>query len=117
MPFGPFKASLLAGLGASLCDRALLAALHAAPRAAARLGHAVTIPRANGFVLLAGGTRSRFSLTFSLPLDSPTGRYAVAPAGALLTGLVAALGPGSRRQRIGGAMLTLLRVHFRFPAF
>jgi hypothetical protein len=25
------------------------------------LGRSVTIPRANGFVLLAGGTRSRFS--------------------------------------------------------
>src|SRR5262249_16643904 len=45
-----------------------------------------------------------------------TVRYAVAPTGALLTGLLAALGPGPRRKR-GGAMLTLLRVHFHLMLF
>jgi hypothetical protein len=54
-------------MGASgYAGRALVAALPEPRRSRRRdagLGRSVTIPRANGVVLLAGGSRSRFSLT------------------------------------------------------
>jgi hypothetical protein len=81
------------------------------------LGRSVTIPRANGIVLVAGGSRSRFSLSFLCLRILRTGRYAVAPAAAFLD-----RSPRRTRSRVPprrrvGAMLTLLRVHFPFWAF
>lgn len=64
------------------------------------LGHSVTIPSRKNNVLLAGGTRER---------GSPSATAITAPVpGALLTGLVAALGPacpfGSLCSRVPGAI-------------
>ena len=60
--------------------------------------------RAQNNESLAGGTRSR------VPPSFHSGVAITAPrSGAFLTGLATALGPGSRRYRVG-AMLTLLRV-------
>src|SRR5207237_4823818 len=55
------------------------------------LGHSVTIPRARYSEPLAGGGRSR--------VPAFGGRFAHAPAAALLTGLGAAVGPASRLRR------------------
>lgn len=58
------------------------------------------------YVSLAGGTRSR-----APPALHAGVAITVPHSGALLTGLATALGPGSRRFRVG-AMLTLFRVLF-----
>src|SRR4029453_13955518 len=87
-------------------------------RAARRLGHPASIPRAimsRSPGALALGPPARFWSLRRGPSPSapPSFHSGVAitalRSGAFLTGLATALGPGSRRYRVG-AMLTLLRV-------
>ena len=72
-------------------------------RAARRLGHPASIPRA---IM----SRSPEALALGPAVISFRRRYHCPSAGAFLTGLATAVGPASRRGSRVGAMLTLLRV-------
>ena len=72
-------------------------------RAARRLGHPASIPRA---IM----SRSPEALAFGPAVISFRRRYHSPSAGALLTGLATAVGPASRLGSRVGAMLTLLRL-------
>jgi hypothetical protein len=78
-------------------DRALV------NRAARRLGHPASIPRA---IM----SRSPEALTFGARRDFIPASLSLPLCGALLTGLATAVGPSSRCGSRVGAMLTLLRL-------
>jgi len=77
-------------------------------RAAGRLGHPASIPRA---IM----SRSPEALALGPAVISFRRRYHCPSAGAFLTGLATAVDPASRRGSRVGAMLTLLRLPLSAP--